>query len=71
MKISRLWGLPLLFLTLLLIVLSYGTAEKLHGRLLSLGEQLFPQYSMLRTDPSPPSCSESTAGATAEEHMDD
>lgn len=50
--LARLLTLPLLFA--LCAALFSGNAERLHARLLSLGESLFTGYFQLQSDPSPP-----------------
>ena len=56
-RLSRLLILPLLFA--LCSALFSGNAERLHARLLWLGESLFTGYFQLQSDPKPPpNCNE-------------
>jgi TRAP-type C4-dicarboxylate transport system permease large subunit len=43
-------------LVLLLAVLLHGTAEKVHARLLEVGQRSWPGYALMRVDPKPPTC---------------
>ena len=52
------------FLLLLGVVL-YGTGEKVHARLLKLGESVWPGYALIIVDPTPPACDPESFGTTA------
>jgi len=69
-------GLPVLLL--LLAVIFYGTAGKIHNQLLQSGEHHWPGYREFRTDPPPPDCDPDAIGAeedhgteVSEEDFDD
>ena len=60
-------------LTILLIVLLYGTGEKSHARLQHLGESLWSGYFQMRVDPVKPDCDPNAApvAAAPDEEDDD
>jgi TRAP-type C4-dicarboxylate transport system permease large subunit len=49
-------------LLLLLAVLLYGTAEKVHARLLGYGQRIWPGYAAMRVDPVKPACDPNAVG---------
>ena len=63
----RTWGSTLPVVLLLVAVIGYGTAELLHGQLLTLGEHWWPEYHQLRHDPEEPSCDPNAIAVVAPE----
>ncbi|MBI5482761.1 MAG: hypothetical protein HY906_28155, partial [Deltaproteobacteria bacterium] len=53
---TRTWLSTVPILLLLLVVLLHGTGEKIHARLLEIGQRSWPGYAQLRVDPKPPTC---------------
>ena len=41
---------------LLLVVIAYTTGEKMHARLIDVGESLWPGYAQMKLDPVAPTC---------------
>jgi TRAP-type C4-dicarboxylate transport system permease large subunit len=52
-------------LLLLLVVLLHGTGEKVHARLLEIGQRSWPGYAQLRVDPKAPTCDPKAVPAPA------
>ncbi|MGB0589329.1 MAG: TRAP transporter large permease subunit [Myxococcota bacterium] len=63
----RTWGSTLPVVLLLVAVIGYGTAELLHGQLLTLGEHWWPEYHQLRHDPEEPACDPDAIAVVAPE----
>lgn len=56
MRQVRRWLSTLPVLLLLVVAVAHGTGEKLHAQLLKFGENNWPGYALLRSDPVPPEC---------------
>jgi TRAP-type C4-dicarboxylate transport system permease large subunit len=61
----RTWLSTVPILLLLLTVLLHGTAEKVHARLLGIGERNWAGYATLRVDPKKPTCDQNAVAAPA------
>ena len=67
MKQARRWLSTVPVLLLLVTVVAHGTAEKLHAQLLKIGEENWPGYATMRTDPARPECDPESYGKQAAE----
>lgn len=63
--------IPVAVLVLLAGLVTHGAAEKVHSRLLQVGEVLFPGYADLRSDPVRPDCDPNATPAPTETPSED